>query len=89
MKKEGTENGKEGGGKVDRLRRIARGSGLGLGGVFLLGFWARAQGAAEESGIGEAAAGGLTPWSAIVVLGTLVLVLGGILVYLAVERRRA
>ena len=53
----------------------------------LVGFWAWAQEAAEETGPAEA--GGLTPWSAIVVLGTLVIVLGGILLYLAIERRRA
>lgn len=67
--------------------RISRRSGLGLSGASLLGLWARAQEVAQEPGVAEA--GGLTPWSAIVVLGTLVIVLGGILVYLAIERRRA
>ena len=70
-----------------RLRRILGGSGSWVSWVLIAGVWAWAQEAAEETGAAET--GGLTPWSAIVVLGTLVIVLGGILLYLAIERRRA
>ena len=50
--------------------------------------WAQeaAEGAGAQAG---SEAGGLTLGSALFVLGTLVIVLGGVLVYLAIERRRA
>ncbi len=58
--------------------------------VFVVGSaLAKAQEAAPAAAPEGAVGMELSPWSAILVIVTLVIVFGGIVVYLAVERRRA
>lgn len=57
--------------------------------VFVGSALAKAQEAAPAAAPEGAVGMELSPWSAILVIVTLVIVFGGIVVYLAVERRRA